>query len=279
MINYYDGALLRIMRAPSLTVLSIIIFIIFSSTCLAIPQADGKFDPSEGYTIGYNVNFSVEGTGPVSDQGQLWLYIDPIFNDLYVAFIQPLTIVDNTYGANTIGWPGNNHKFKHLHKSDQAQFVITNEAGNVVLDFFIDYLEEITSGTTYESTGPAGKDGKMNVGNASSIKAWGTSLEYNFNTLGFVLTTNSPATNNLYDPNPAFPGWIFEVVYEVQIDGALFDVYGVGDVRVPLVHDSPTKLGGDKVFYIDKELIVPEPLTIILMSIGSALLCIFRRKK
>ena len=33
-----------------------------------------------------------------------------------------------------------------------------------------------------------------------------------------MLTTNSPATDANYTPNPTYPNWIYDVWYEVTVD-------------------------------------------------------------
>jgi len=88
------------------------------------PTIDGRFDPTEGYSKGYWVKLEVEGGNIPADDGTLWLYHDPHTLDLFANFTQPLTLVDNTYGANSIGWgknvapSGKNHNFKDLKGSD-----------------------------------------------------------------------------------------------------------------------------------------------------------------
>lgn len=240
----------------------------------AAPVVDGRFEAGEGYPIGHFVNLSVEGAGPISDQGQLWYYQDKTTNDLYVAVTQPLTLVDNTYGANSIGWgkgiapSGKNHNFSDLVGSDSARFIIKNGAGDTVLDFIMDYISQSKAATSgYTSLGAAGGDGHMNVGSTDSLLAWATSLDYNFNTLGHTLTKDSPATDQNYSENPNFPGWVFEVTYEFQVDGKVFDHDGFGSLAIPLIHDSPNKIGGNKVYdHIDGP--IPEPATIAMLGLG-----------
>ena len=97
-----------------------------------------------------------------------------------------------------------------------------------------------------------GGDGEVNIGSASAVNAFGTSLDYNLNALGHSsFTTDSPLSVPDYTDPPSAPGWVFEVIYELQVDGSLFAASGLGDVTVPLVHDSPNK--------IDKNKVYPEP--------------------
>ena len=113
---------------------------------------------------------------------------------------------------------------------------------------------------------------------ADGLLAWSTSLDYNFNTLGYVLTKDSPATDEDYTENPNFPGWVFEVTYEFQVDGSLFAENGFGGLTIPILHDSPNKIGKNKV-YPQVDGVIPEPTTIALLSIGTSLVGWLRRRK
>ena len=235
-------------------------------------KIDGCFNPDqEEYTIGYNVNLNVEGVDPVEEKGKLWYHYDYDLTCkkycLSVAFVQPLTLVDNSYGANSIGWgedspSGENHNFKDLKGSDKARFTITDDSGNVVFDFTLDYISEIDQDKdkgkdkgsgAYGSLGLAGGDGEVHEGDADYLLDWGTSLDYNFNDndLGRVLTENSPAADDA--------DWVFEVIYEFKVDGAVLGGRPLGGVTVPLVHDSPNKIGKNKVYPEIGELIEDKP--------------------
>ena len=251
--------------------LSAVVIFVFTAAAAASPIADGRFDPAEGYTVGRYVDFTVErAAGPV-DQGQLWTYVDAASGDVYVAFIQPLNLVDNTYGANSIGWgkdapSGKHHNFDDLVGSDKAQFIFTDALGQAVLDITVDYISK--TGTSYHSLGVTGGDGSVKTGSAASVLAWGTSLDYNFNKLGYALTTNSPATDANYTENASYPGWLFEVSYELRIAGSAFGSSGFGNVTVPSVHDSPNKIGKNKI-YTEIDGAVPEPASISLLAFGA----------
>jgi len=247
------------------------------------PVIDGRFDPSEGYTKGLLVTLEVEGDkksdNVPANNSMLWLFSDPVTSDLFVNFTQPLTLIDNTYGNNAIGWgehvapSGKDHKFRSLKGSDKAQFTITDGAENVVFDFTMDYISDSDSAPSgFASLGVTSKDGYVHTGSANSLLAWGTSLDYNFNTLGHVLTEDSPATDEDYTENPDFPGWVFEVTYEFQIDGNLFRDNGFGGLTIPIVHNSPNKVAKNMVF----PTVVPEPSTMGLLSLGALL---SRRRK
>ena len=248
------------------------------------PIIDGRFDPDEGYNQGLLVTLEVErdknGGNVPADEGMLWLFSDPVSSDLFVNFTQPVTLIDNSYGANAIGWgehvapSGKDHKFRDLKGSDRAQFTIIDGAENVVFDFTMDYISDSDSVPSgFASLGVTSKDGYVHTGSADSLLGWGTSLDYNFNTLGYVLTEDSPATDEDYTQNPDFPGWVFEVTYEFQIDGSLFADNGFGGLTIPTVHNSPNKVARNVVF----PTVVPEPSTMGLLSLGALLLR--RRKK
>ena len=258
--------------------------ILAASEACGGPIIDGRFDPAEGYTWGRSFDLAVEKSSTVVSGGQLWFHLDPATGDVSVAFIQPLTLIDNTYGATAIGWgkgtapSGKNHNFRDLVGSDKAQFRFTDAAGKAVLDVFVDYISRTRNGRgTYASLGVTGGNGEVNVGAAADVLAWGTSLDYNFNTLGFVLTHDSPATDDAYTENPDFAGWVYEVIYEVRVSGNLFGAAGFGDVTVPMVHDSPNKIGKNKVFPDGGGEPIPEPSAIALLAVGGGLVMLRRR--
>ena len=129
--------------------------------------------------------------------------------------------------------------------SDKAEFLFKNGAGTTVFDFYIDYLSSSSSFPSgYGSLGVTGGDGSISVGNAahvSGIDGRFTSLDKNFNTYGYVLTANSPATDSSYTPNPSYPNWIFRDEYYVRVPLADFGSSGFGSVTVPSLHNSPAK--------------------------------------
>ncbi|MGE4069237.1 MAG: cadherin-like domain-containing protein, partial [Vicinamibacterales bacterium] len=153
---------------------------------------------------------------------------------------------DNTYGVNQIGWPGSNHKFNHLVGSDMVQLALFDANGQRRMEFKLDYITDgqpTVSG--YGSTGVTGKDGAMLYGNAGYVLGANSSLAVNFNDYGYVLTTDSPATDASYTPNPAYPDWIYDVWYEVTINPAAFGSAGFGYPRITSMHASPSKTGNE----------------------------------
>ncbi len=156
------------------------------------------------------------------------------------------TFVDNTYGTNQIGWPGNNHSFSNLTGSDQLQLALYNGSNAKVLEFKMDYLSSSNAAPSgYKSLGVTGGDGQMIFGSSSNVLSVVTSLDRNFNQFGYVLTTNSPATNSSYAPNAQYPNWIFDVWYEVTVPLSVFGASGFGTVNITGVHASPSKTGNN----------------------------------
>lgn len=156
------------------------------------------------------------------------------------------TFVDNTYGSNAIGWPGSGHTFNNLVGSDKLQLALYNGAGTRVLEFEQDYISASGSAPSgYDCLGVTGGEGKMVFGSATNVLSATTSLDVNLNQFGYVLTTNSPATNANYTPNPQYPNWIFDVWYEVTVAKSVFGATGIGTPVITSVHASPSKTGNN----------------------------------
>jgi hypothetical protein len=163
------------------------------------------------------------------------------------------TFVDNTYGANAIGWP-NGHKFNDLVGSDHVELALYDATGTKRMDFKVDYISaSSTAPSGYRSLGVTGGDGKMILGSASDVVSATTSLDQNFNTFGYVLTTNSPATDANYTPNPTYPNWIYDVWYQVTVKQSAFGPAGFGYPSIASVHASPSKTGNNS------EIVIPGP--------------------
>ena len=171
--------------------------------------------------------------------------------------------VDNTYGSTAIGWGstrrtgmamgmgmgmgmgmpmGHGHSFWDLIDSDHAEFDFKNSAGTIVLSFDLDYCSsDANSPSGFACLGVSGGDGGMLVGSASSVVYYNSSLARDLTACGYSsYTTNSPATDASYTPNPAAPDWDYRVVYDVWVlKSALPSGWSVS---VPYVHASPSKL-------------------------------------
>jgi hypothetical protein len=179
--------------------------------------------------------------------------------DVKITFRQNPNLVDNTYGANiSAGW--SRHNFSDLTGSDKAQFQIFDGMGNKVLDFSFDYITASTSYPSgYGTLGVSGGDGGITVGNAawvlgvlapatlsdgSMVRSTTTiTTDLNQSPAFYGYTTNSPSTS---DPN--FPGWEVVDGYTVYISKAAFGANGFGKVQIPLVHNSPPKVGTNALY-------------------------------
>ncbi|MFW6164253.1 MAG: hypothetical protein ACODAJ_15905, partial [Planctomycetota bacterium] len=173
---------------------------------------DGRLDPDEGYSSKHTLDMTVENYGTLTDGAELWVHQDPTSLDVCFGLTFPTSFVDNTYGENKIGWvhdapSGKGHEFTDLTESDKTQFEFRDGTGRVVLDLDFDYMSRLR-GRDYGSTGAENVDGDgaVRVGDATDLLEFGTSLDYNFNVLGYELTEDSPATNTEYAENPSYPG-------------------------------------------------------------------------
>ncbi|MDG2247180.1 MAG: hypothetical protein P8L71_12575, partial [Flavobacteriales bacterium] len=186
---------------------------------------------------------SSNGDDDVSAQMSIDIEEGP--NTITLRTIYAKTFCDNTYGDNTIGWPGN-HSFGNLRGSDKLELALYNENGDLSLQFELDYIDDEGQGPSGYGTGGVSEgDGDMIVGNEAYILDVKTSLSENFNTYGYVLTENSPATDADYTSNPDYPNWIYEVWYEVTIDLDAFGNSGFGYPEITDFHASPSKTGNN----------------------------------
>jgi len=199
-------------------------------------------------------------TGP-SPAGTLFWYVDDVKNEIHIRYEQSRDLNDNSYGTNIVNWGSRHHNFSDLTGSDKAEFILRDRGGNLILDFFLDYLTSTMTAPAshYASLGPFGGDGSMVSGNPGYIKSWNTSLAKNLNESGFCsqgnctiagvnLLTNSPPTVSptVYDlpPGSPFAAWDFTNAYEIVIDGAAFGgAQYFGSITVGPIHNSPSKTG------------------------------------
>jgi hypothetical protein len=148
------------------------------------------------------------------------------------------------------GGPGRDgHTFKDLVGSDHAEMQLLDAAGNVVVQFKLDYLSESNAATSgFESLDVSGGEGKLIVGDEAMILASTTSMERNLEACGLSgFTVDSPATDEVYTPNPDAAEWDYRVSYEVWVAADAFGEAGFGSALIELVHASPSKVQGDSV--------------------------------
>ena len=161
--------------------------------------------------------------------------------DIKIVYTQSRKIVDNTYGANAVGY-AKEATFKSRLGSDKAEFSVTNGDGAEALHFTVDYIS--ASGaypSGYGTLGVSGGDGNMQTGDASAIVYVTTSLTQNLNQSPayYGVTVDSP-------PEPD-PNWDYYNSYTVVLDGNAFGPSGFGLVDVVSQHNSPPKVGENHV--------------------------------
>ncbi len=171
--------------------------------------------------------------------------INPSNNTVTIRVIFSRCFVDNTYGTNAVGW-SKGHKFGDLTGSDHVELALFDGQGTKKMDFKIDYLSASSAAPSgYKSLGVSGGDGKMILGSASDVVSTKTAMDANFNDFGYVLTTNSPATDANYTPNATYPNWIYDVWYEATVKLSAFGTAGFGNIDIASVHASPSKTGNN----------------------------------
>ena len=169
--------------------------------------------------------------------------------------------VDNTYGANAIGWGTKGHTFKDLVGSYYAELSLFDGTPTLVSQFDIDYITaNAASACAYGALGVSGGEGKMLLGDSKYVLASTTSLDRDLNGCGYCksaacggdCTVDSPVTDANYTPNSAAPNWDYRVVYEVWVDAAVFAGKGFGGASITFVHASPSKASSNTVTVIPK---------------------------
>jgi hypothetical protein len=191
--------------------------------------------------------------------GFFYAQVDPDTGDVYIRYTQSLDVNDNTYGAGQVNWPTMNHDWKKLHKSDQTRFEITDANGNVVVDLYMDYIDEDpTAPHGFRSEGPTGGDGQMVVGDVNWIYDWTSSAQVNLERFctgtnctvnGVNLVVDSPPTVNhqSYElVDPAFSDYIFPYWIEFHVKAAAFGNSTFGGVELTDIHNSNAKHGNDQ---------------------------------
>ena len=164
---------------------------------------------------------------------------------IYIRLAMDPAFVDNTYGANAIGWEDSKkggHEFKDLVGSDHEELMLYDKAGALKAHFKMDYISEKESSDGYRSMGVTGGDGEMFVGDPSAMVAFTTSMDRNFNEHGYSqYTVDSPPTDAKYTKSTEAPNWEYLVIYEAWVASAQFGDAGFGKAVVEYIHASPSK--------------------------------------
>lgn len=267
---------------------------------------DGNMKGAAEYSVGFYLNLEVEGLEkgdpniPVADPGQLWLYQDQVTHNVSVGLTLPRTLVDNSYGTNSIGWgssapSGKNHNFKDLVGSDDAQLLF-KDGSTTLLDMAMDYLHEFKVNPLFASGGVTDGEGKVSTTTADILEAE-SSMGFNYATFGvsnpelFGDGADSPETDSdtSYNVTDALlAAWNFDVSYEFKIDGSVFgkalDLSNpAAFMEVNLFHVSPNKIGKNKVYDDIGPPVeaVPEPGSLVIWSLlgGIGIVVGWRRRR
>jgi hypothetical protein len=158
-------------------------------------------------------------------------------------------------GPGAAGGPGgapggrgrNGHTFRDLLGSDHAEMQLLDAAGDVAVQFKLDYVTASDAAASgFGTLGVSGGEGTLIVGDDASILATSTSIDRNLNGCGLsTFTADSPSTDELYTPSPDALEWDYRVTYEVWVAADAFGEAGFGSALIELVHASPSKLDGD----------------------------------
>jgi hypothetical protein len=174
---------------------------------------------------------------------------------IYVRLIFAPWFVDNTYGANAIGWDGG-HTFNELVGSDHAVIKMGNTGDDMpLLEFELDYIDtDDMAASGYRCQGVWDGQGKVVVGDEMSILAANSSLSRNLNERGYsTYIEDSPATDMNYTPNQMTPNWDYRVIYEAWVDASLFNDEQLVEACIDSIHASPAKIGDNTVDVIPDE--------------------------
>lgn len=216
------------------------------------PVVDGKLDSA--YLTNPDAVMqeycAAPGSGVTGVLARTFTTFDPANEQspVFIVLEMDLAMVDNTYGSPPSLHPswtaaGKAHSLGSLTGSDEAEFNLYGANGSLVANPIVDYSEAATG---YH---PGGIE--LNGLQPGQIVAK-SSIGYNFTTLGYTNTTNSPALTATLPTDPYIPvdpqwsDWQFEYLYELSIGKDAFDAAGgFGDVSIPYTHVSPNKLGSN----------------------------------
>jgi hypothetical protein len=157
-----------------------------------------------------------------------------------VTYLQNQAVFDNTYGTNAVGWGSAGHTFAQ-DINDNAEFNFTNGQGQSVFDFNLNYIgKDSADPSGYGTLGVNGGNGQVNVGKASWLVSYDTSLSDDVNNPAFLpVSTSGVLVNSPASPNT---NWNYVSSYTVVVSAAAFGSSGFGGVTVPCVEDCPSKI-------------------------------------
>ena len=255
---------------------------------------------AEGYTSGYQVTFDIDKWSIGVPGGKL--FFDETLDAIRVGLIVPLNLDDNTYGATKAAdWGTKKHSLhegkggESLEGSDKWKFMLP-VVGEPDIEVELDYIKKEGSSYVTEVT-------KLKQGSdlAKGQLVLHTSIDYNFNVLGFDpddvtgygIDSPGPAPSGVppvYDFDAPAEDWVAEIMYEFSLEKSAYA--GDFDLAAFLqslgeLHLSPNKLGGNKTHpKIDGPIPgpppIPEPSTFIIWSLLGAFGVVFglhRRRK
>lgn len=126
---------------------------------------------------------------------------------------------------------------------------LLDATGEVSVQFRLDYITASDAAPSgFGTLGVSGGEGRLIAGDEASVLAFATSIDRNLNGCGLSsFTEDSPATDELYTPNPDALAWDYRVSYDVWVAADAFGEAGFGSALIQLVHASPSKLAGDSV--------------------------------
>ena len=224
---------------------------IIGSTALALAlsplavnaQVDGVTTASDGYTAGYLFDVEINNTScavDLSDCGTLM--VNDSGGMTQFALILPLSLKDNTYGANADGY---NQKFSSLTGSDK---LIMDLNGNELAMDFLNGVTDKDDGPVFES-GFTGREDSPSPGSEPSwALAAATSMEYNYlasNPDGINAPTHfgGKDSDSPVAGDAAFDFWEFQHIYEWKVDNTIWEngQFSIDQVGITEIHLSPEK--------------------------------------
>jgi len=127
---------------------------------------DGVRDSLYTSNIAFHQFFNYGPDVSLSSGEVYWMVYD---GRIYVFYIQAARVNDNTYGTNLHStWT--HHSFEDLVGSDHTEFIFYDASGDIRLQFFSDYVDEVAESPQYPAgyhcMGFAGGDGLMVVNNS-----------------------------------------------------------------------------------------------------------------